>query len=68
MKNLRQYGDMFGELVIKIEQDLKIKSDEELNELENEAKSEKRDTYDEYVAGVRYGKIEILEEIINTIK
>jgi hypothetical protein len=39
MKNLRKYGDMFGELAIKIEKDIKIKSDEELNELEKECKS-----------------------------
>lgn len=39
MKNLRKYGDMFGKLVIQIEEDLKTKSDKELNELENEAKS-----------------------------
>ncbi|WP_315074123.1 hypothetical protein [uncultured Clostridium sp.] len=39
MKNLRRYGDMFGELAIKIEKDIKTKSDEELNKLEKECKS-----------------------------
>jgi hypothetical protein len=39
MKNLIKYGDMFRELAEKINDDIKTKTDEELIEIGNEAKS-----------------------------
>ena len=41
MKNLKKYGDMFTQLNYEIQQDIKNKTDQELKEIEQEARDAK---------------------------